>query len=363
MINYAKLYTLRKDGRFMGFYRDESGRRKAIYDRDPKRLYDKIQAKATPQTITFAAVCEEWDQKQTERVEQGDLRPTTFRNYKRFYGLLKGKYGDVDITAINSDLVKATLNRFKSLGYSKTVVNSVRVVFNGIMEIAADRGYIDKNPVESVPLPAKLPKGGRRAPTEEETAILLSHKETPFELYVLMLICCGLRRSEGLALRIEDVDLQNRIIHVRRSLVYVTDWNPIESTPKTEAGIRDVYIPDILLEPLRAYIATRKGSLLFPRRSRSDGRIQEDKFFAETQITRYWNDYRKKYGLPDDLTIHCLRHGTVTILFESGVDVLTTSEMIGHSNVKFTMDTYAELRAKQRRKSMEQYNRALLEQG
>ena len=347
----------------MGFYRDATGKRKAIYDRDPKRLYDKIQAKNTPQTITFGAVCDLWALKQTERVDQGELRPTTFKNYKRFYGLLKGKYGEVDIAAINSDLIRATLNRFKSLGYSKTVVNSVRVVFNGIMEIAVEEKYIALNPVESVPLPAKLPKGKRRAPTEEETAIILSHKETPFELYVFMLLCCGLRRSEGLALRLEDVDLQNRIVHVRRSLVYVTDWNPIESTPKTEAGIRDVYIPDILFEPLKVYIGTRKGSLLFPRRNRNDGAVHEDKFFAETQITRLWNDYREKYGIPDDLTIHCLRHGTVTILFEAGVDVLTTKEMIGHSNVKFTMDTYADLRAKQRRKSLEQFNRALLEQG
>lgn len=346
----------------MGYYRDESGKRRAIYDRDPRRLYEKIKAKEKPKTKTFAAVADEWAQIQTERVERGELRQTTFKNYKPLCARLTAEYGDYDIKDINADHVRAALNQAKGFGYSRTVVNSVRVVFNGILQVAVNNKYIATNPAESVALPPKLPKGKRRAPTEEEASIILSHKETPFELYIYMLLCTGLRRAEGLALHKSDIDLDERFIHVRRSLVYPHDSTPTVSTPKTESSVRDVYIADILLDPLRDYMKTVRGDILFPRRLQN-GAVREDKYFTATEISRLWDEYRHKYELPGDLTIHCLRHGTATILFEAGVDVLTTAEMLGHSNTRTTMEIYEELRSSQRRRSLSKYNRALSNQG
>ena len=70
-INYAALYTLRKDGRYMGTYSDETGRH-YVYDRDPETLYRKIQDLTVPKeetTPTFGQVADEWEREHREEIE------------------------------------------------------------------------------------------------------------------------------------------------------------------------------------------------------------------------------------------------------------------------------------------------------
>ena len=77
-INYAALYTLRKDGRYMGTYSDETGRH-YVYDRDPETLYRKIQDLTVPKeetTPTFGQVADEWEREHREEIE-----PRTWNNY------------------------------------------------------------------------------------------------------------------------------------------------------------------------------------------------------------------------------------------------------------------------------------------
>ena len=55
-IDYASMYTLRKDGRYQGWYRDQVGKRHAVYDRDPERLHAKLQEKEAPPALTFRVI-------------------------------------------------------------------------------------------------------------------------------------------------------------------------------------------------------------------------------------------------------------------------------------------------------------------
>ena len=77
-IDYASLYTLRSDGRYMGFWHEldrydkPTGKRHAIYDRDPERLYHKIQEKETPQRRTLKQVAGEW-----EEIHRDEVAPRT----------------------------------------------------------------------------------------------------------------------------------------------------------------------------------------------------------------------------------------------------------------------------------------------
>lgn len=66
-IDYSSIFTPRKDGRYQGFWHDESKVRHAIYDRDPEALYYKIKEKEKPHAVTFREVAEVW---QVEHVEQ-----------------------------------------------------------------------------------------------------------------------------------------------------------------------------------------------------------------------------------------------------------------------------------------------------
>ena len=64
-INYAALFTLRKDGRYQGSYTDDKGRH-YVYDRDPESLYHKLQARINeekaPHIVTFREDAASWEQ-------------------------------------------------------------------------------------------------------------------------------------------------------------------------------------------------------------------------------------------------------------------------------------------------------------
>ncbi len=59
-LDFASMFTLQKDGRYQGSYLDGNGQRKYVYDRDPERLYAKLNKAIQPKIITFKQVSEEW---------------------------------------------------------------------------------------------------------------------------------------------------------------------------------------------------------------------------------------------------------------------------------------------------------------
>ena len=70
-INYASLYTLRKDGRYQGWYRDRDGKRHAVYDRDPEILHRKLQEAEAPKALLFRELAEAWQDRTWDRYKDG----------------------------------------------------------------------------------------------------------------------------------------------------------------------------------------------------------------------------------------------------------------------------------------------------
>ena len=66
---YAAMFTLRADGRYMGYWHDKANKRHAIYDRDPEVLYNKIHDKENyvPPALTFEAAADAWEKKHWDR--------------------------------------------------------------------------------------------------------------------------------------------------------------------------------------------------------------------------------------------------------------------------------------------------------
>lgn len=67
-LDFASMFTLQKDGRYQVSYLDENGQRKYVYDRDPERLYAKLNKEIQPKIITFKHVLEEWQRKHREEI-------------------------------------------------------------------------------------------------------------------------------------------------------------------------------------------------------------------------------------------------------------------------------------------------------
>lgn len=358
-INYASMFTLRKDGRYQGSYTDDSGRH-YIYDRDPERLYHKLQEASKPQEAvapTFREIAENWEAEHREEITQ-----RTWNNYEPHYNDILAKHGGKPVTQVTALDVINHLTAAKAKGYSATVVNSIRSLYRMIFDYAIANDYAQYNPVTSVRLPKGLKRGKRVAPTDDQIKVIFANIGVPFGLFPFFLLCTGMRKSEALALTWDDVNLNHKEISVTKSLDYTVGARPTVKAPKTEAGTRVVPIIDVLYSYLCDAKKTSKSEYIFPADSSNRGGAGGG-LMTLRGYEGAWIRYCTAAGLMDGdkpaIGAHNLRHGTATLMFELGVDELTTQRILGHSRIEITREIYTELRAAQNMKSVKKFNNGM----
>lgn len=352
-IDYASMFTLRKDGRYQGSYTDEKGRH-YVYDRDPEKLYSKLHAIQEKKEPNFREIAALWE---TQHREEITVR--TWVNYEPHYRDIVEKHADKQITDVTALDIINHLTVAKAKGYSATVVNTIRSIYRMIFDYAVANDYAQYNPVTSVRLPKGLKRGKRVAPTDDQIKLICASTDAPFGLFPFFLLCTGLRKSEALALTWSDIDFENREISVTKSLDYTSGANPKIKSPKTEAGYRIVPIVDILYPLLVEEKKKSSSDYLFPsadsNRSGKGGGMMTLRGYEGA-----WLRYCAAVGLMDEdkpaITAHNLRHGTATLMFELGVDELTAQRILGHSRIEITREIYTDLRAAQNKKSVKKFN-------
>ena len=332
-INYASLFTLRKDGRYMYRWTDERGRH-AIYDRDPEKLYHKVEDLKKESPPTFGEIAEAWREWQWERIAY-----KTAEAYTAPLRRITVRWGDRDPSEITAQEISAYLSALAAQKYSRSSVQMHRDILNMIYRYGIVNHGLRFNPVDAVSLPRNLPASKRELPTEDAVEAVKS-SSAPFSLFAKLCLYSGLRRGEALALRYEDVDREHHVIHITKSVEFVGN-DPRIKPPKTKAGYRDA----VLLDALAAEIPQGKGYIF----CREDGGL-----LTKMQFRDRWEDYCKAIG--HDLTAHQLRHGFATILYEAGIEDKDAQELMGHSSIAVTRDVYTHIRQSRRDKTAEKLN-------
>jgi integrase len=141
----------------------------------------------------------------------------------------------------------------------------------------------------------------------------------------------GMREGELLALSKDMIDLENNIIHIRKTFFRRYKVDHI-TEPKTENSIRDIVIPQFLANELKEYLSHCYGL-------KDDERIF--KLTAEAVQHKMKNVIRK-LGLKM-IRVHSLRHSHVAYLINRGVQPLEIKERLGHRDIKITLNTYGHL--------------------
>ena len=172
--------------------------------------------------------------------------------------------------------------------------------------------------------------------------------EQAFPYYIVLLIMTytGMRIGEVLALQWEDVDLDNKIIHVKHTL-FRNGGEYVVQSAKTATSIRDVILSDSLVKQLKEY---RQTYLLFKIqhadewvRNKYDfvitSRIKYGEPLHATTINAWLNKIAKIIDI-GHVHAHLFRHTHVSLLAEAGVSLPAIRERLGHSHDKITEDIY-----------------------
>jgi integrase len=223
--------------------------------------------------------------------------------------------------------VQRFVHRLADRGLSPSTIDATIAPLRAIYAHAmrTDRRVPD-NPTRGLALPAVQPPERRIAARQEVGPILAALATADRPLWATALYA-GLRRGELTALRWEDVNLADGVIHVRRGW----DAQEGEISPKSKQGRRRVPIP----AALRDHLLERKLA------TSGDGRV----FGSFAKVRRAAERGAKamvKAGI-EPLAIHDARHTYASLMIAAGVNAKALSEYMGHATIAITFDLYGHL--------------------
>ena len=217
---------------------------------------------------------------------------------------------------------------------SESMQKSVICIANQIFAFA-NRRYLTNMPMLERPAKKAMKKAVRTF-SRAEQALLLSciYKQmNRFTSVVLLCLYTGLRLGELCALQWDDIDFEGKTLTVNRTVQriavpgYTTKTILLETNPKSESSQRTIPLTSELLQVLTQF----KGEHPYV-------------FGGETPLDPRTMQYRFKRILKEAgieiRNFHTLRHTFATNCIENGVDVKALSELLGHSDVKITLNRY-----------------------
>ena len=153
---------------------------------------------------------------------------------------------------------------------------------------------------------------------------------------ILLSMNSGLRIGELCALKWSDIDTDNQLIHVRKTLqrIYLKNEQPktciLIASPKTNSSIRDIPISDKML------------SIILKLKDRdANGYVisNTDKYIEPRTFRKFYTNFLKSNDMRI-LHFHCLRHTFATRCIENGAEYKSLSEILGHATVNMTLKMY-----------------------
>jgi integrase len=224
----------------------------------------------------------------------------------------------------------------KSLPLARGSKAKIRNIMSALFSHAIRWEWTEKNPIASVRQSAKR----SRTPdvlTPEEINTLLSWLPEPLRTVAELDAFTGLRRGELIGLQWQDVDFEDLVIHVRRSVVMM-----VEGAPKTEASAKDVPLDAALAESLNRFrdksFYNQPTDWVFAS-PRMKGK---QPWWPETLWRRYGIPAVKSAGISKRVGFHTFRHTYTTILTQNNEDVKVVQELLRHANSRITLDLYAQ---------------------
>lgn len=204
------------------------------------------------------------------------------------------------------------------IGRSAYQISQTMQIMNFLFNRAVDNDLIIKNPARNITKPSG-PKQSRRSLTNEERERFLQAIEDPINLPFAFMYYCGLRPSEAINVRSDDITQISGVpaLHIRGT--------------KTKNADRTVPLPDQLSTLIQKSLKTQNRA------------SQSLSVMSYETLSRRWQVLRKKIHAAPDLVPYCLRHTYCTDLLKKGIDIRIAQKLMGHSSIDLTSTIYSHI--------------------
>ncbi len=310
-------------------------------------------------------LCEFMKSNLKTKLNTEQIKPTQFSRVMRTIEQIeKLPIGSKNIDKITTEELQSTINYYKDL--SKSSIAKIYQLYNQTFKMAFNKGYLTRNPMTNVIKPKSLKKTKKvRALTFDEqqnfTNWLLDKNinNCRYKNVFLIQMYMGLRVGEVLALTLDDIDLKNRKMRVRRTLT--TDENNaiiMGETTKTESGKRVLSVPDYLYPHIIEQMKfaelqeNNEEKLLFkPERQR---------YTRRTNVNSELKRILKINFNIEDISTHSLRHTYCTRCIEAGIDPMVVASLLGQSDIDMVYNVYTDIQEKFKTNELAKINKYYL---
>jgi integrase len=274
------------------------------------------------------------------------VRERTLESYESIIRMhITPHIGGQRIDKLQPEHLEQLYNLLLEQGLSPTTLLRVHRIISRALKVAMQRQRIHRNVATLVDPPAQRMSEVATALTlDEATAVLQTAKDQRNAARWTVAVALGLRQSEALALQWKDIDLLNGTLTVRRTLHRVKGKGLVYEPPKTKRSMRTLALPVPLIRALHEHKAQQLGERMLAGSEWQD----DDLVFAQPNGRpidkkadyKNWSDLLKRAGVRH-VRLHDGRHTAATLLLSEGIHPRVVMELLGHSQMRTTMDIYS----------------------
>lgn len=374
----ASIYPNTKNGRIVSFKfkaylgRDENGKQKFkcmtwIPEKEmtSKKLMQTAQREATiwehgvisheneqrrkneSQFISFNDFAENiWFPKE---IDNGEHRKSTVAFNANMLKVITDYFAEIKLGDVTSSYIEKYLDYLKNIRvtsknehYSPKTQRHHYATLKLIFNYAQRMDYVEINPLDKVDSPKLIKHKVDALSKGDVTNFLREIENLPLRLRTIYttLLTTGVRRGECFGLKWRDIDFEQGLVTIKRNVTYTAKFGITIGLPKTEAGVRAIPLTSRLLCLLKDFFVEEKseydvGLDSFVFHSSESINVPQ----APDYITRHMKRFMKRIGLPD-MSPHDLRHTCASLLLQSGADIKSVQDILGHSDASTTLNFY-----------------------
>lgn len=363
----------RPDGRWearfvVGYNADGSPQRRSLYAAKKKdvqqMMKDALEAVENdeyvePQKLTIGDWLDEWWRTYCIPFK----KQSTCTGYEStIVWHIKPFIGKRQLQDLRPEHIQAVINALVAAGKAPSTVRKAHTILHLACEQAIVNGILAKNPVTRIILPKLEQEEIRIFTLEEQKAFIEALPDNTSGRALYFILGTGLRLAELTGLRWSDI--HENEFHISQTIRRNRNFDESDprrtslqtSSPKTKAGRRTIPLPPKLKEVL----AVQRQQQLISRLAAGANWHDLDLVFTTEvgtpyegrNLTRTLHRTLRSLGF-ETMGVHALRHTFATRAVESGIDIRTVSEILGHANISLTLQLYAHSTTQSKRNAME----------
>lgn len=354
----------RKDGRFSAKFTKKNGNRS-------EKTFSKVtearewlsEQKYLDSTIgTGDMLVNDWYNFWITNYKDGIVADNTTKNYKnRYKANIEKEIGNMKLSEVKQLHCQRILNdMFENGRYSYGTMELTQITMHAIFKGAIENGYLYRNPAEGLKLKRREEEDERRVLTRDEQKLFKEYAKDSlyFNAYCLVLET-GLRAGEVGGLKWEDVDFENKVLNVKRTLLQDAKKGGFYfGLPKSKQSKRKVPLTNEAISILKNQ-KILQNKLKMKSKDWNDGwnglvfttingnpvgsstfRMMMIRIINNINLDRKCSNEDGIYEEFKHAYMHALRHTFATRCIENGVQPKTLQKILGHSTLAVTMDLY-----------------------